>query len=568
MSEAWKIFIERVAPSVEVEMYFSGALPEVPQCQIADYSFQIVQIPLRSILQDLRFAALAQSDSEGHKKLFEDCKAAISFHVRNSLKWNREHGILTFVTSFLVPQQNFMGRLMSPYQLENPRYFVQMLNEHLAFEVSRLQNVYFFDVNEIGESLGKRFTYEDHYSAFNHGAHLSDFDYHQNKSRLEPVVRIEEIYDYNIADFYEGAWREVCAMYRTIRQIDSVKMVVVDLDDTFWRGVIAEAEDLADFAKQEGWPRGFWETLLILKRRGIILAIISKNEESVVRDAWKHVVKPNLISLDDFSVVKINWDQKSKNMAEILKATNLLSKNVVYIDDNPIQREDIKQAFPEIRVLGGMPGSWRHVLLWAPETQVADVTSESAARTEMVQAQVRREEERKNFAPDDFVASLNVKEEFFPIQSVGHPKFKRVMELINKTNQFNTTGARWTQEQFIAATAKGVRFYAFEVSDRFTEYGLVGVVIVEGNTISQFVMSCRVMGLDVEATAVGVMANLLRDQGYKQVRGVIVETNKNLPCRSLYERAGFAQQDGAWIVELEMPIVLPTHMTVTKTDFA
>jgi len=532
--------------SVEADVYLLGnPLPEQPERPIADYQFQIVQLALRSIIPDFAFGRLAQDDLAGHEKLFEHAKAAIDRLLAPAMQWNLTFGILTFVMAFPAPQQNLVGRLMPRYDLRNPVYFVDRLNQHLAEQLARYQRAYFVDVNEILASSGKRLASEDAITTFNHGSLVGDFDFAKDQGRLEPVEPVSKVYGTQVDEAILALWNEMLAMYRSVNQIDSVKMVVVDLDDTLWRGIVAETEP-DQMPTTEGWPKSLWETLLFLKRRGILLAIISKNEESRVREMWPKFIPRNGIRLDDFAITRINWLQKSENMKEILQVVNLLPRNVVYIDDNPAQRADIQRAFPDIRVLGGTPSLWRHSLLWAPETQVLSITSESAARTAMIQAHVRREEERNALPAEEFLRSLDVSMPLFRITGVDHPRFDRVIELINKTNQFNTTGKRWSFEECKAAFAQGVRFYAFEVSDRFTDYGLVGVLIVDRNVIRQFVMSCRVMGLEAELAAVAYVCEQITGAGSDQILAAMECTERNLPCRDVYARSGFVEIDGTW----------------------
>src|SRR5207248_10190921 len=141
-------------------------------------------------------------------------------------------------------------------------------------------------------------------------------------------------------DFVPHAWTELVAMYRTIRHVDQVKLVLVDLDDTMWRGVAAEEAEASSMAR-EGWPLGFAEALMFLKRRGVLLGIVSKNDEGRVRELWRRIYG-DLIRLEDFAVRRINWQPKAENVEEILAQVNLLPKSVVYIDDNPVERAAIK----------------------------------------------------------------------------------------------------------------------------------------------------------------------------------------------------------------------------------
>jgi FkbH-like protein len=144
-----------------------------------------------------------------------------------------------------------------------------------------------------------------------------------------------------------------------------------------------------------------------------------------------------------------------------------------------------------------------------------------------------------------------------------HTSFARAFELINKTNQFNTTGKRWTQEAVRAAFAEGMVLHAFEVEDRFSRYGLVGVVIAGSGRIAQMVMSCRVFGLDVELAALAEVLRRLRAAGAGTVTARVVETDANLPCRDLFARCGFvAGADGVWTSGPADAPAVPGHVKV------
>ena len=407
-------------------------------------------------------------------------------------------------------------------------------------------------------SFGRKYSQEDNISIFTHGSFVGDFDQNFDRSRLEDAPTARDAYQTRVDELLAASWNELVAMYRTVRQIDAVKMVVIDLDDTLWRGVIADSE-LGDMPTSEGWPIGFWEALVILKRRGILLGIISKNEESRVREAWDGVLR-GLMKLEDFAIFRINWGQKSQNLAEILKQVNILSRNVLYIDDNPAQRADIQASFPEIRVLGGAPYSWRHILLWAAEMQGVNITNESVRRTEMVQAQVKREEERQNVSPEQFLESLNIVIHSTIVRNTTDGKFKRAFELINKTNQFNTTGKRWTQDECAAAFTENVEFWVYEVTDRFTDYGLVAVLVLREESIAQFVMSCRVMGLDVEIAALAHATERLRSKGKQAITAAMVHTDRNLPCQNIYDQCGFKPDGVGWRLPVPSTLIVPSHI--------
>jgi FkbH-like protein len=385
-----------------------------------------------------------------------------------------------------------------------------------------------------------------------------------DNNRIEPMAAMSDHYDIRRETFPQMIWTEALAMLRTIRQVDSVKLVVVDLDDTLWNGVSGESRDVVpDMAMTEGWPIGFVEALAYLKQRGVLLAIISKNDEDRIKSIWSGIFGKK-IRLDDFAVRRINWQPKVDNMREVLAEVNLTPRSVVFIDDNPVERAAMRAAFPDMRVLGKYPYYLRRILLWAPEAQVASITAESSRRTEMIQAQIERETQRKALSREEFLLTLGVQVQVLEIADPSHPRFARAFELVNKTNQFNTTGRRWKQEECVSGFRDGMKFYAFEVSDKFTEYGLVAVMIVQDTAIEQMVMSCRVVGLGVEETALAVVTAKIREMHPgAEITARFVETEANLLCRSTYPDAGFVGQDGLFRLAAPKLPTAPAHVEVT-----
>jgi FkbH-like protein len=177
----------------------------------------------------------------------------------------------------------------------------------------------------------------------------------------------------------------------------------------------------------------------------------------------------------------------------------------------------------------------------------------------MIQAQGEREAARALMPREEFLEGLGVVMTRLRITSTDHPRFSRAFELLNKSNQFNTTGQRWSPEAMHGFLAGGGRIEAFEVADHFTQYGLVGLALIEGAAIVQFVMSCRVLGLEVEACAIAMLAAELLAQ-YGVARAVMVATEANLLCRALYEKAGFVALDGHWVARAGMLRPAPGHI--------
>lgn len=544
--ESWIENFSRFASVDYFQVNNAAVLPQNMPHSPSEYGFQIIQLRLRSILPETRYLNLKYSDLASYQDLFEEVADSMARMLREDLRWNIEHGILSFVCNHFVPQQNLLGRLTSKYDLRNLGYFIAKLNERLAEEVAKYRNVYVLDVDQLASMYGKKYVQDDVLDTTMHQSTLSDFDFKHDQKRIAPIGKLSSIHEFRVGEFVTSVWKEAVAMYRTVKQRDSIKLVIMDLDDSLWRGVLAEgALDEYDDKVHEGWPAGVIEALVTLKQRGVLLAIASKNDQSRIEELWLSATR-NSIKLSDFSSHRINWRPKVENISEILADVNVLPKNVLFVDDNPVERAAVKQAFPEMRVIGENPYLVRRTLLWSSETQVATITDESARRTEMIQAQVRRESDRKTQSREDFLSSLKLKLRLGAVNAIDDKRFARALELINKTNQFNTTGRRWAHDEVLTLFRDGGEFLTFDVSDVYSSYGLVGVVVVDGPMIKQWAMSCRVLGLDVELAALFAISQRIGDRGYKEVLAQVVETEANYLCRDLFARGGFGCDGELW----------------------
>ena len=532
-----------------------------PSVPIGDYDFAVVQIPLRVIYHDALQASLGYGSAEAHEEAFRTVCDRLAAHLQFRMEWNVAHGMLTFVANFMVPQRNPMGSLFPRFDIRNPEHFVARLNEQLELLVRSYKNAYVLDIDRISASIGRRYVQDDMMADFAHGSTGGVGGSVSN--RIEPVPLIWDHFEKRGggALFRDAVWAELIGMFRTVRQVDAIKLVVVDLDDTMWAGVsgdiAAPGPDMID-----GWPSGFCEALQYLKARGVLLAILSKNEESRIRQIWPRIFRRRGPALSDFAAVMINWEPKTQNMATLLETVNLLPRNVLFIDDNPVERAAMKAAYPDIRVTGRYPYYLRTTLLWSSETQVPFITDESSRRTEMVQAQVAREDRRKQMSREDFLRNAAPRVTMGLIDGEDHERFPRAFELLNKTNQYNTTGRRWTREELAAHFRTGAVLHTFEVEDSFTAYGLVGAVIVNGAEIDQWVMSCRVLGYQVENAVMAAIVRGLRAAGAAAVRGRLIETDVNFPCRSLFAACGFAQDGEWWTLDADRVVEVPGHVVL------
>jgi FkbH-like protein len=524
-------------------------LPAKSPHEIRDFDFQFVQLPLRSVLSE-RAVRIADA-SHSALDLFAIGKANVDAMLSKALRYNREAGLLSLVSNFIVPQNHGAPSLAEIGGVEDVAGVTRALNAYLLECVAGLDNVFLVDTEALAASLGKRYFLDDAVVFTTHGAILYD-DWHHHEAfptwtapapgRIEPIPDIAVTYENRHREFFRAALRQLEAIVRVVRQVDPVKLVVFDLDNTLWRGQLVDHYQPGEpWPYTDGWPLGLWEAVQQLRRRGILVSLASKNDRAVVEERWAQVVDPPFLRFDDFVAPQIGWNSKVESLARIMETFSLTAKSVVFVDDNPVEREAVRLAYPEMRTLGADPFVVRRVLLWAPETQLPRRTNETSRREAMMRRQVEREQARASVPREEFLAGLGISLGLDRVTSASHPSFSRALELVNKTNQFNTSGGRWSHESLLELFAAGGNLVTFTVHDRFADYGLVGVVVLRGPQVVQFVMSCRVIGLDVEIAVLEAVVHELRSRfPGESVSASIVETTSNTPCRDLFARAGFA----------------------------
>lgn len=542
----------------------SAMLPNIPPQPIEEYDFQIIQIPMRTLVPDGLFQRLNYNEPMEYEKIFEDTCVRMSMLLQQTMRWNLAHGLLTFVTNFLVQQQSSVGRTLPRYDIRNFQFFVQKLNEELETQVRKYENSYIIDVDSIASCIGRRYLQDDVAWADNHASFLSDWDFESDADRIVPVKKMSEIYPIfdKASPFLDAFWAEILGMFRTVRGVDAVKLAIFDLDDTLWRGIMAEQEGGISGIKMEGWPLGVIDALLSLKNRGILLAIASKNDSNFIASQWDDTFGGRIF-LSDFASVKINRAPKIDNIAEILSEVNVLPKNTIFVDDNPTELAAVAQAFEGIRTVEANPYILKRVLQWSPETQVKHISDESGRRTEMIQGQIKRDNVRKKMSRKEFLDSLRIRMGFEEIASPRHPKYKRALELINKTNQFNTTGRRWTDEEAAGAMKNGAKFLTWSVEDIYTRYGLVGVAVISDGIICQIVLSCRVFGLDLEHAVIARLVQMAIKLNQDKLLALLKKINSNSACHNFLEECGFVESGDKWVLNIDREFNAPTHVEIT-----
>jgi FkbH-like protein len=552
---SFESYLKRNAKGTAVEFWprnHLAELPDEPPSAPGGYDFRFIQIPLRSLVADsvIDFKGFA----ERAEAVLNTARISLRLQLDACLKYNRTFGVLSFVANFPVPQRAVVSALRQAGQPADLRWVVQQLNDELTRLVEAYDNVFVADVEQLGAAVGKRYFQDDVLNFYTHGNHWfpveRDYDTaaaHNapRPGRLDPLPLLEEVYESRSDEVFEALWRQCVAIHRTVHQVDQVKMVVFDLDDTLWRGQIAEHYgDGGNWPVFHGWPTGLWEAVHHLRARGIVTALASKNDAGLVAQRWGRAIPAQWLTPDHFVFKEINFEPKAQNIGRMIARAGLTPRSVVFVDDNPVERAAARAALPGLRTIGANPFVTRRILLWSPETQVLRLTRESAARETLMQQQQQREAERGATSRADFLAGLGCRVRLSPVADPADPQFGRSFELLNKTNQFNTTGVRWNHEQLVGFFRQGGRMIVFEVEDRFSEYGLVGVILYHWRHFIQFAMSCRVLGLDIETSVINAIMRCEATDG-DRFSAEIMETDANMVCRTVYAQCGFASDPGA-----------------------
>jgi len=326
------------------------------------------------------------------------------------------------------------------------------------------------------------------------------------------------------------------------------KCLVLDLDNTLWGGVIGD-DGLDGIKIGQGNPIGeahlaIQQYAAELKKLGVILAVCSKNEPDIAREPFrKH--PDMLLKEKDFAVFVANWEDKASNIREIANMLNIGLDSLVFVDDNPAEREIVRTLVPEVAVpeLPQDPSLIPRTLSAAGYFDIINLTSDDIKRSAQYAENVQREQIRqKSGSVDAYLASLDMKIAFSEFDELGR---KRITQLINKTNQFNLTTKRYTEVE-VRHFEKSNDAYTMQARlvDRFGDNGMISVIICKDVDdcweIDTWLMSCRVIKRRVEESMCDRLVDAARKKGITKLRGIYRPTEKNKLVKEHYKGLGFS----------------------------
>ncbi len=326
------------------------------------------------------------------------------------------------------------------------------------------------------------------------------------------------------------------------------KVLVLDLDNTLWGGVVGE---LGAAGVAMGRTSAAGEAFLAfqhfakrLKASGILLAACSKNNDADAREPFEK--NPEFaLKMEDFAAFHASWDPKPSRMREIARELNLGLDAFVFFDDNPAERAHMRAELPEVLVVEvpEEPAHYIRALQQALAFEAVDVTAADSERASQYTAEAsRRQASERAASPEEYLASLGMKA---AVEPVTEKNLDRVTDLVTKTNQFNLTTRRHSRAAIEAMSgASRAVCFALSLSDRFGDYGIVAVVLGVPSDettlrVDTWLMSCRAMGRTVEHFTLNALVEAARAQGYGKIAAEYLPTAKNVPVKALLPDFGF-----------------------------
>ncbi len=485
---------------------------------------------------------------DGHELLnlydidYEEAKYSLDEYLRYIKGYAKKNPETNIFISNLDMEQKRIQSLKEPRiekLLEGYWY------ESLVKTMEVIDNIYIFDIKNIVEEIGRNQFY-------------SKKAWYLGGIKFSPIAKKVIVENLN----------------RYIKAVEGKrkKCLVLDLDNTLWGGVVGEdgitGIELSD-VKEGARYKDFQKRIKELKELGTVLTIVSKNNhEDGMQVIRNH--KDMILKEEDFILAKINWRTKAENIVELAQELNIGLDSLVFIDDNPIERESIKSLIPEVEVPDFPIDSSeleKHILeIYNDNFLALNPTEEDKNKSEMYKSNIKRKQSYEK--ADDFNEFLKGLETKVSIWKAKDEDVERAAQLTQKTNQFNLTTIRYTIsdiKKFIDADDHDV--YIGSVKDKFGDNGKVILAILKKESklvkLDTFIMSCRVMGRFIEDMVVDFIEEKYREKGCEELITSYIPTERNKPVETLFDRLGYEvidlKDDGSKKYKLNLKMDKPTR---------
>lgn len=439
------------------------------------------------------------------------------------------------IGNFISPLERIFGSL-DRREKSCLYHQVLKLNEALDLRAMTVDDCIVFDIDSLANYQGLKNVYNDDLWALG----KIPFDY----------------------EFFVSVGERLAAILRS-RWISPVKCIVLDLDNTLWGGVVGDDGVEGILLSTDGDGEKFYRFQLFLKSlkdRGILLAVASKNERLTALQAIeKHPAM--ILNEMDFSSIKINWHDKATNIAEIAQELNIHIDSILFIDDNPFERNQVKSALPSIQIGEIDPdlGALVEQISKKGFFESYSFSEQDKLRNEQYFTNKKRSDLQKSFKSiGDYLKNLKMKAS---VSEISEKNIDRVVELTNRTNQFNLRTKRYSRLEYLRfVKSPDYKCFAVNLADRFGDYGLISVVILKIGSgkvfIDQWLTSCRVVSRTLDEFIMNYIVRSSVELDNSQIVGEYIPTKKNLPVQNFYKNLGFSflsETEGSsfWSIEID-----------------
>jgi FkbH-like protein len=418
--------------------------------------------------------------------------------------------------NYEVPLSDALGQLSAALPGGRGR-MLRAINLELWEAASRFRGVVILDVDQTAARFGK--------------------------DRWNDPVLWHTAKQYPSAEAMPALGHQLTALLRAILGL-SIKCLALDLDGVLWGGVIGE-DGLAGI-QLGGGPAGeafvaFQRYLQSLARTGVLLAVCSKNNPDDAMLPFRQ--HPEMVLREtDIAVFDVNWQPKDENLRQIAATLNIGLDAIAFVDDNPVERSRVHQNVPEVEVIEmpADPAQYVSTLSRLGLFETLTITGEDRQRTAAIRGNLERKALKTNAGNlDDYLAQLDIQVQLAPFDEINLP---RIVQLINKTNQFNLTTRRRADAEVRALLSAGAYTQAMRARDRFGDNGLTGVLIAvpggDALRVDTWLMSCRVLGRRLDEVMFAALVRYAADRGFSHIVGEYIPTAKNSQVADLYPRLG------------------------------
>lgn len=543
---------DEVADMLEICLLARGIQPDIYQSSFNRY-YEDACFPQQSLIDfkpDLVYLHTSAVNIQTYPAVTDDI-GNVKTLLANQLEhfesiWNgieKNLGCPVLQNNFELPWHRPLGNLDGS-DFRGKSRFISQLNELLSTAAKAKKHIHIHDIHYLSARIG-----------IDHWFNPQQWYLYKYAMAVEVIPHLAT----HLAAVIASLWGH------------SKKCLALDLDNTLWGGVIGDegAEGIAigtGSAAAEAFT-DFQRYVLDLKSRGIVLAACSKNDKEVALAGFSH--PESTLTADDFSAFKANWDEKPKNLLAITEELSIGSNSIVFVDDNPAEREWVKQQLPDISVpeIGADIAGFIRILDQAALFECPSLSAEDLQRTQQYQHNHLRAKEASSFANyGEFLTSLEMQATITPFQQSDLP---RITQLINKTNQFNLTTRRCSEADVANFLTNNTCItLSARLQDKFGDNGLVSVIagnIIGGTLdIGLWLMSCRVLKRGLEFAMLEQLCKLAREHGLQTLVGHYLPTSKNRMAANFYLEAGFTLQnesaiESIWQLEMKDILSLPPH---------